>query len=174
MSSNVHTVKQRSKESISIDSSPKKESVRGGKAPPEKLSPGPVCQSILEICKLDWLFVESDPTLSGQLKRVMKFMTDKEATPADIAEFETWRQAHHWTGMKGDSPPNLKQVGELWPQYQDWVKQGRPISNGQIGASKNGSHKQHTGPLQRTGESLDEQPTFNIYTGKTVPARGAT
>jgi DNA-binding Lrp family transcriptional regulator len=80
-------------------------------------------KALLKICKLEWDFVETDKAALGAYKRIQAFLIKKGATPGDIAEFDVWRRAHHWTG---NSPPRITQVGEYWPLYREWVEAGRP------------------------------------------------
>lgn len=131
------------------------------RASSEKLAPGLHCQALLKICQIKWGFVQRNKSLFEAIKTTKAFLIEEEATPADIVEFDSWRRRHHWTG-KENSPSTLKQVGELWGQYQEWVMQGRPAPIGQNGTYTNG-HKQPNNPLQQTGEALDEQPINDIY-----------
>lgn len=112
----------RSKESLN-----RVESNKGGNIPPvsTEISPGPVCQVLLEVCGLDWDFVKDDPKQQGIIKRITRFLANKGAQPGDIREFEIWRKEHHWTGKRGDSSLTLVQVGELWGQYERWVNSGK-------------------------------------------------
>lgn len=138
---NLHL--KRDKDSLKQESNPSKESKRGV-APPENSNMlAPHTQALMTICKLDWEFVKGDKPALGAFNRIRDFLIKKGATTADIAEFDVWRRTHHWTG---NSPPTLKQVGEYWPQYQEWVTQGRPESvavqtNKQNGANQNGNHQ---------------------------------
>jgi hypothetical protein len=99
----------------------------------EEVTPGPVCQSVLEICRLKWAFVKRSKDLTKSLSSLLAFLAEEDAKPDEVIDFEKWRKTHHWTG-RGDSVPTLKQVGEFWGQYKSWIQAGRPMptTNGNI------------------------------------------
>jgi hypothetical protein len=85
--------------------------------------PGPTTQKLLEICQQDYGFVLETPKLKKQLLSTLRLLDKKQATAADVAAFEAWRDGHHWT--RG-SPPALAQVGQFWGEFQAWIKAGKP------------------------------------------------
>jgi len=86
----------------------------------EKETPGPLTSSILTICQLD---LEMMSRKSGkELTDLVAAFNRKNITADQIQDFNTWRQTHHWTGK---DPATLKQIGDLWGQYEAWVKDGR-------------------------------------------------
>lgn len=140
------------------------------------LTPGPVCEAVMDVCKLRWGFIKRSRELSKSLSELLGFLVEENAEAEEVRGFRVWKKVHHWTG---NSPPSLKQVGELWGQYQDWIKLGRPEpaqdDKRKNGVTKNGTHRQNSnGPLQQTGETLDNEPTFDPYSRKIVPAAVTT
>lgn len=76
-----------------------------------------------------------------------------------------WRQVTEaWTG-KGWFPGDVKTM------LEEYYQKGRiPGKDRQNGASHYGSHQRSN--EKPTGESLANEPTFNPYTGETIPGRG--
>lgn len=91
-----------------------------GESPPF----GPLTQAIARICKIKIRYLR--PDTGKELVRIGALLDVDGITPAQVLEFDQWRKAHHWSGKKGNDPPSLKQVGEFWGQYEDWVKRDRP------------------------------------------------
>lgn len=170
---NLHL--KRDTESLNITINSSKESKRGV-SPPKFHQPivlGERGKALLEICQLEWDFVETDKAALGAFKRIMAFLDKKDATPGDIAEFDTWRRAHHWTG---NSPPRLTQVWEFWPQYQEWVKAGKPapeIIANRNGVPTNGQHKPANTTASKPRKLYDRQAKREYWVdgyGNEVPA----
>jgi hypothetical protein len=98
----------------------KKRESRANQSVPE---PNPLTSALLQICHQDFEFTSENPKLKKMLVSTMRLLTRKKVSPAQVADFESWRTAHHWTRS---SPPTLAQVGEFWGQYESWVAAGRP------------------------------------------------
>lgn len=76
----------------------------------------------------------------------------------NAADLEFWRKVViGWTG-KYQTVHNIKGMLEYFER--------REVPGYKNGATSNGKYNQSNKSLQRTGESLDEQPVFNIYTGE--------
>lgn len=123
--------------------------------------PGADCKALLGVCKLNWKFVRRSKELYKSLIDVLGFLGEEKAAAIDIIEFESWRKSHHWTGK---SPPTLKQVGELWPQYQDWVNDGRPTP--EIQQHKNGATANGYKRTRQSDRENSTDPVSRLFAGK--------
>lgn len=128
-----------------------REGIKGG-ASVGNLSP--LSQKILDICKLDLEVVKRRKSLREDFLFTAKFLTDKGVSLPAVSEFDEWRQSHHWTkaGTIG-----LMQMCEFWPQYEDWVKAGKPAYQRQNGANSNGKHKSATVGQPISQEEFERQ-----------------
>lgn len=102
------------------------------------IRPGEVGTRVLEICRLDYAYVETDEKLRAVMVNTFKYLAAKNVTTAQVLEFEEWRKSNHWTRA---SPPTLKQVAEYWTQYEDWVTAGRPAPQLKTNGGTNGQYK---------------------------------
>lgn len=152
--------------SLNNSSNPNHNSRKRDVSNPE-IKPGQLGQAILDICRLDWIYVKDEPSLQRPIIRLIKFLETKEAAPDDVREFDTWRMVHHWTG-RDSSPSTPRLIGELWAQYQHWINQGRPTPENIQKASTNGTHSRHNKPSQPTGQQLKQERTYDFHTDEYV------
>ena len=84
---------------------------------------GPLTNSVLKICIQDYDFVACNEPLKNSLIATLRYLVSKGVSAGQVVEFEEWRKGFHWS--RG-SPPTFKQVGEFWPQYEEWIRLGKP------------------------------------------------
>lgn len=87
------------------------------------IKPGEVGTRVLEVCKLDYDYVQTDEKLRTAMVNTLGYLAKKNITANQVVEFEKWRKVHHWTKANA---PSFKQVAEFWPQYEEWVSNGKP------------------------------------------------
>lgn len=109
------------------------------------IEPGPLCQSLLKVCQKDFLFVQDNKWLKEKMLATLGYLVKQQAQPADVVGFGDWQRDHHWTGKNGNAP-SFDNVGALWPEYKNWIKNGRPN-----GVYRNG-HRQMAEP---TAEDIE-------------------
>jgi len=128
-------------------------------------------QALAKICKIN---LEAIGRSTGkELLATQDAFSRIGITPTQVLEFDQWRKAHHWSGLKGNGPPSLKQVGEFWGQYEEWVKSGRPEAPAQsTNGANHGTHQRsnrgNIRALEETGESLKGKRTIDIYSNEYV------
>lgn len=117
---------------------------------------GVLTVAIAEICNLNIEYLAH--ATGRELTRLAELFDKNHVTPAQVKEFEGWRRIHHWSGK---TAPTIKQVGELWGQYEAWVKMGKPG----LDAAKNGIPTPPTKPPVNTEqyERLRAEDEAQIY-----------
>lgn len=138
------------KESLNQESNPSKESKRERPAKNPRAPDSPAFKVFTEITE----YYAVNTHWRNETARIVG------EKPEDL---EFWRKVViGWTG-KYPSKHNIEGMLDFYKR--------REIPGYQAsGVIKNGTHQRHN--QQPTGESLANEPTFNPYTGETIPGRG--